>query len=719
MAIFDGTGATGVFDGTGVPGDLVSYLSSAASVTIDVTTGGAAGDAVGDSYVEIESYFLTGFADTFTGSALNETIQGIDGADTLDGGAGDDAILAGPTGSTLRGGTGADNVSGGAGNDTFLVAAGEAETGDFINGNGGTDTVQLISGGVGTIFDFTGVTLQNVEVIEFTTSGTLMVSDNAEQAITFGSVAADEIVNIGSWIGGSAIADIFDDLLSYLANGIDKVEWTEDTGDVEAVIDTDFNLVVTYTNNGVVSESFDTRIMTYDGLGALVQSNETSDTGIQVITDYDVLFGPGAEVILTESTADLSLLGDAAPYEAIFKDYALDGFPDGILDYEAEMLDSGLLTEIGYEFGLKAIQTQTDLSPLNDVVNFIIEETFYYADGVTVEAILTLFDDDSTTEIFNDLNGDEVQRINTSPDGTITETVTTDPTGTLPTTREFEGSVGDDVITGDGDDEIYYAEDGADVLDGQGGDDLFVLSDIQSDGTWGALFTYAEQVAIAGGARASAPLSGRNQVTETFLGGAGEDTLQGTNQDEAVLLYESTTLGFNPTVAATDARIADIEVFDMGGGNDVLNLTAKTTQAEYTTDTNIMGGAGDDYLFAGAGNDTIDGGTGLDRIIGWKGDDELTGGGLATEEDRFLFSVDTGGGTDTITDFVTGVDTLFVLGYGVSSFFDATSGGSPVLTVSVGATDTTLTLDDGVTTTDIVLQGVTAAPDAGDFMFLA
>lgn len=67
----------------------------------------------------------------------------------------------------------------------------------------------------------------------------------------------------------------------------------------------------------------------------------------------------------------------------------------------------------------------------------------------------------------------------------------------------------------------------------------------------------------------------------------------------------------------------------------------------------LCGCAGNDFIRGGRGNDTLDGGKGNDILIGGLGDDTLTGG---QGSDRFRLAPNSG--TDTITDFTIGEDTI-------------------------------------------------------------
>lgn len=139
---------------TGV--NIVTYVHSAAAVTINQITGKHTGDAAGDSYVNISLLELTDFDDVLFGGRA----RGLGGNDTLsagkyfvgvifDGGDGDD-LLSGYTGADylsgqdgadiLKGGRNGDELSGGAGADRLSAGAGA----DELSGDEGAD---ILSGG--------------------------------------------------------------------------------------------------------------------------------------------------------------------------------------------------------------------------------------------------------------------------------------------------------------------------------------------------------------------------------------------------------------------------------------------------------------------------------------------------------------------------------------------------------------------------------------------
>lgn len=143
--------ATAGIDRPGMGGAL-SYLSSDAPVTANLTTGQATGGlASGDDLAGVIHLRGSDGADMLTGNDGFNRIDGRGGSDVIAGGAGRD---------WLRGGIGFDSLSGGAGNDilqgrdgfdTLIGGAGQ----DVLQGNFGNDSLSggdaadLLEGGFG------------------------------------------------------------------------------------------------------------------------------------------------------------------------------------------------------------------------------------------------------------------------------------------------------------------------------------------------------------------------------------------------------------------------------------------------------------------------------------------------------------------------------------------------------------------------------------------
>ncbi|MHA3773988.1 hypothetical protein ACXR0O_20850 [Verrucomicrobiota bacterium sgz303538] len=199
-----------ILDG-GDGNDTASYATAGSGMTIDLRTNTFTGDAVGDTFISIERWEGTNFADIINGDDnFNGLLSGLDGNDTIRGFGGDDL---------LDGGKGDDSLEGGLGND-FLVGGPGADT---IDGGEGIDTVAYTSSktpvtvslrtGLGTGGDAQGDVLINVEVLlgsplpfgDINTYGPLNTGDTLE-----GSDRADTISGLGGadFIDGGAGDDV-------------------------------------------------------------------------------------------------------------------------------------------------------------------------------------------------------------------------------------------------------------------------------------------------------------------------------------------------------------------------------------------------------------------------------------------------------------------------------------------------------------------------------
>lgn len=199
------------------------------------------------------------------------------------------------------------------------------------------------------------------------------------------------------------------------------------------------------------------------------------------------------------------------------------------------------------------------------------------------------------------------------------------------------GTGGNGTILGSSGNDTLSGGVGIDWIQGDAGDDTL---DYAIDGTWSGRFV-AKNVGSPGhaGSGAVASIMGKGRSFDLFDGGDGVDRLIGTAQDDALFLDDR----YSPTPQA-GARLAGIEYFDAGAGDDVIDLTS--SQYAYGAAT-LRGGEGNDVLWASSGDDRLDGGP---------GDDHLDGGAGA---DTYVFG--RGSGRDSVSDresTPTEIDTL-------------------------------------------------------------
>ena len=153
---------------------------------------------------------------------------------------------------------------------------------------------------------------------------------------------------------------------------------------------------------------------------------------------------------------------------------------------------------------------------------------------------------------------------------------------------------------------------------------------------------------------------------DTVAAGAGNDVVQGGDGDDSVDL------------GAGNDTFGDMSGWNTEAGNDSVHGG--------TGDDLILGGGGNDTLHGDDGNDTLNGETGADTLYGEGGNDNLVGGLAAETDADFLVGGSgkdtlTGGGgadtfdyndvaesrfglnsRDTITDFLSGTDTIDLAG---------------------------------------------------------
>ena len=195
----------------------------------------------------------------------------------------------------------------------------------------------------------------------------------------------------------------------------------------------------------------------------------------------------------------------------------------------------------------------------------------------------------------------------------------------------IEGSMYDDVLTGNNEVNHLWGLGGDDSLDGDGGDDML------------------------NGGPGNDNLDGENG-DDTLIGGPGEDNLIGGRGSDTAS-YAGSTMGVTVRLHANQAMGGDaegdefgrmvefdyVEVDEDGETHerskmvpDIMNLTGSSMNDNLAGDGRdnvIDGGAGDDKLYGGpiGGDDVMFGGAGDDMVFGGKGDDELFGDGGESE----------------------------------------------------------------------------------------
>ena len=327
--------------------------------------------------------------------------------------------------------------------------------------------------------------------------------------------------------------------------------------------------------------------------------------------------------------------------------------------------------------------------------------------GAGNDVILSLANaDGSLADAVDGGNGIDELRLNGSAHGAV---IDLSSGGDNPRSIEHVvGSDHNDVITGNGFDNMLHGGLGNDLLSGgNGGDELIggAGDDIVSgDAGMDLLHGDAGADTLYGGAGGDTLHGGTGN--DVLAGGAGADALVGGDGVDTAS-YAWTTLG----VANADGVVADLASAAGNSGdaagdayNSIENLQGSQGADALRGDGNanlltgeagddrLEGRAGDDHLQGGSGNDQLFGDAGNDVLAGGDGDDQLAGGdGTDTLDGGSGNDVLEGGaGADTVNGGA-GNDLIHALAVGE----DGIDGGADIDTVSFAAATLALSIDLG------------------------
>lgn len=582
-----------------------------------------------------------------TGTTGNDTLTGTEDADTLSGGEGNDLI---------EGGAGADSLDGGAGFDTLSYASSSAGVSVSLRfatpskGDAQGDTISGFEAIIGSAFNDSLDAAERGESTLYGGDGADTFRSNGGADKMFGEGGNDRFgldegrETVGAIIDGGAGQDT----LGFFGTAKGE-DLTDDT-----IVD------VEVLDAGTRGEAKVIKLT-----AAQLQSFEEIRSGTPT---------EGTQLILR------AVMGDTTTLD-------LSGLILNNLSSDQDFFDV-----IGDDDGETVTGTE-----INDVISL----------GNGANTILGLGGLDTLT------TGDDADYIDGGDGNDVIDSGAGHDT--------IIGGNGSDVITaGDGDDSVEGGA-GKDVVDLGAGDDTY--TDIDQGGAFGTDFVDGgdgNDVIFTGGAQ------------DTILGGAGSDTLFSQGSDDVVdggKGRDVVDLGKGNDIYTDDAQGgffgADSveggegnDHISTGGGDDTISGSAgNDTLIAGDGNDQVNGGAGRDLVDLGDGDDvytdvaqggsfgadTIDGGAGNDTISGGGGNDQLTGG---LDADVFVFT--SGGGKDTVTDFINDEDRFDVSDWGVSDFSDLT-----VIDVDTH-TEIFATADSA---TRIILLGVTSDQiDSTDFL---
>ena len=288
--------------------DTASYADSASGVTVILSEGsingsGLGGSAEGDVLKNIENLVgsdgsntdtsaLRG-ADSLTGNANDNLLDGGKGNDTLFGKDGNDTLLGGDGNDNLNGGAGVDSLAGGSGDDT--LNGGDDQQADTLDGGAGTNTVTY-AGASTSVFAY--------------------MDNNTKNS---GAATGDKYINItnligssnADWLQGNALANLLDGgagndtLVGGNAAGQDTLigGLGADTLVWMASANTTLNMTSVFQANDANYQSIEKLDLASDNLSSTI---EITAKGIQALVDN----GAASELTLRVNDSDQFILVD-------------------------------------------------------------------------------------------------------------------------------------------------------------------------------------------------------------------------------------------------------------------------------------------------------------------------------------------------------------------------------------------------------------------------
>lgn len=229
------------------------------------------------------------------------------------------------------------------------------------------------------------------------------------------------------------------------------------------------------------------------------------------------------------------------------------------------------------------------------------------------------------------------------------------------------GGAGDQIFGSAGGNDMLVAGAGREAILGGGGP-----TTVQGGSTADVIFTGAGVTQVYGGTGAA----------DTIVGGSGAVTVTA-NAGDAIF-------GNSGHLSVTGSHTAADSIIGGAGGLAVNGIGGNMLVVAGSGASSIATGSGASLIFEGAGTSTVVGGVGSMEVVLGSGSASITNGSGST---AFEVVKGAAGGTDMLSGFKVGTDTISLFGYSAAD-----------TNVSVGGNNTLISLADG---TKITVVGVT------------
>ena len=611
--------------------DAAAYTSALAGVSASLGNPGAnTGDAVGDTYVNIEALIGSRFADSLGGDNLDNSIIGADGNDTLDGSGGDDLLV---------GGAGADVLIGGAGLD--LATYSDSTVGVNVNmlqpqfntGVAAGDTYSGVEGLFGSAHNDTFVGDDAANTLRGEGGNDILVGAGGDDTLD-GGAGGDQLdgssgYNIASYASSST------GITASLANsGVN-------TGDAQGDVYVNIQQINGSAANDVLTGATGAG-STLRGLGGNDTLTALGATQLNGDEGNDVLNGGAFDDVIVGGAGGDQINGgggiDLASYVTSTAGVALSLGAGGSAGDAAGDVYSGIENVAGSNFADSIVG--------DGVANYLL--------GLVGNDVL---EGGGGDDLLEGGSGADVLRGGAGYDYVIYGRATAGVTVALGGGQEAGEAAGDifdsvEGVLGSAFADTIIGDAGANTIQGDAGDDLI---------SGGVGFDF-----LLGNAGNDVVIGGLG--TDVMLGQAGSDTFvfQAVVDSQATELIVSDVIddfetgvdkidisGFQPTsvVFGTEGVYTLITAYSASG---TFTVRARGTVVASDVILTATGASINGSALA----DTLSGGSGADIIVGGGGADILTGGAGA-DTFRYLATSDsTAAGQDVITDFQSGIDRI-------------------------------------------------------------
>ena len=583
---------------------------------------------------------FTGFDnsnDNITGGVDDDSVSGLSGNDTLDGGSGGVDSLFGGLGDDLLYTRTDDFAYGGDGNDIIAVAG---DVPAILDGGLGIDILRLEGG-----YDLTGSTITGIEQLNLGGNAAMTMAQLAQFGLVSGynlgytsaamtltqggtaTVTLSSSLTAGFGITGSGQAD----LLTFAAGYTHAISASMGAG-----------------NDKVVGAAGDDSLRGEDGNDTLTGSdgNDSLDGG----NGNDVLNGGNGNDVLFTGTGDSAYGGAGNDLFSLTANAAAvlsGGLGQDTLRFENSFDISGATLTTMDQLNLYGSDsmTATQLGSFAMVAG--------YNPSYTSGSVFLTQGGAATVTLASTLT------TGFSLTGSGTADTLTFTTGYLGSISAFLGAGNDSIFASTGNDSLRGEEGndtllgfagndsldggtGVDSLDGGAGNDLLIVRMFDSiyGGANDDLFAVSENfpAVLDGGLGGQDTLRFENSfdITGATVTNFEQLNLNGADSMTAAQLNSfATVAGYNAgytsaTMVLTQGGTAAINVastvttsFGLTGSADADNLTFA---AGYLGTIYAFTGAGDDSVTASSGNDSLRGEDGNDTLLGMDGNDSIDGG---------------------------------------------------------------------------------------------